>query len=398
MQRDLDWTTAKRLASVVVPEGLLLLAAMIIMQLGALQEALASLAPFAAYGVFAVGALLAWRFHRSQMLYTLALLALAELGLAHGASSQVITFLLPLNLVLLMLIPERGFLTPSGLVRGAVIVLQIPVALLAGRSERVTTLLEVRLLPQPQAPWTSLGDVVLAAFGAAFVVLLARALYRPNATGRGFLWALVASFLAVNTGVPYARTLYLATAGLILVIAIVETSYSMAYKDGLTGLPGRRAFDEAVARLAGRYAVAMADVDHFKRLNDEYGHDVGDQVLRMVAAKLGKVSGGARAFRYGGEEFAILFPRKAVEDVLLFLESTRQEIEDTAFKLRGPDRPPKKPKQPRKSGRRAKRVAVTVSIGVAEPESRQSNPLTVIDAADQALYRAKQAGRNRIET
>ena len=142
----------------------------------------------------------------------------------------------------------------------------------------------------------------------------------------------------------------------------------------------------------------MADVDHFKRLNDEYGHDVGDQVLRMVAAKLERVSGGGRAFRYGGEEFAILFPRRSVEDVLLFLESARQEIEDTRFKLRGPNRPHRKPKNARRGGRGAKRVTVTVSIGVAEPTGRQTNPLEVIDAADQALYRAKQAGRNRIET
>lgn len=397
MHWNTDSTAARRLAALFVPEGLLLLAAVILLQVDSLQEPLASFARFAAYGVFLVGALLAWRFHRNQLMLALVVLALADLGLASGASRQAIAFLLPVNLVLLILIPERGFLTPIGIARAVAILLQIPLVVLAGRSAWSVALLDTHLLPQPEVPWTALGDVALAATVAAFVVLLTRALFRPDATGRGFLWVLIASFLALNAGAPYARTFYLATAGLILVVTVIETSYSMAYRDGLTGLPARRALDEAVRRLGGRYTVAMVDVDHFKRLNDQYGHDVGDQVLRMVAAKLERVSGGGRAFRYGGEEFAILFPRKPVEDVLLFLESARQDIEDTKFKLRGTDRPRRKPKQPRTSGHRTKRVTVTVSIGVAEPTDGQVNPLAVIDAADQALYRAKQAGRNRIE-
>jgi diguanylate cyclase (GGDEF)-like protein len=393
----MDSTAARRLVALFVPEGLLLIAAVILLQIDSLQEPLAALANFAAYGVFLVGALLAWRFHRNQLLLALIVLALADLGLASAEARQAIAVLLPLNLVLLALVPERGFLTPIGIARVTGIVLQIPLVLLYGRSEHLTALLDTHLLPQPEVPWTSLSDVALVATMAGFVVLLTRALLKPDATGRGFLWVLVTSVLAFNAGEPYARTIYLATAGLILVVAIIETSYSLAYRDGLTGLPARRALDEALRRLGGQYTVAMADVDHFKRLNDDYGHDTGDQVLRMVAARLGKVSGGGRAFRYGGEEFAILFPRKSVEDVLLFLESARQEIEDTRFKLRGPNRPRRRPKDARKGGRGAKRVTVTVSIGVAQPSEGQTNPLEVIDAADQALYRAKQAGRNRIE-
>ena len=82
----------------------------------------------------------------------------------------------------------------------------------------------------------------------------------------------------------------------------------MAYDDELTGLPARRALNEALTRLRGVYTVAMVDIDHFKRFNDEHGHDVGDQLLRMVGARVGEVRGGGRAFRYGGEEFAVLFP------------------------------------------------------------------------------------------
>ncbi|MER3423211.1 MAG: GGDEF domain-containing protein, partial [Nitrospiraceae bacterium] len=77
---------------------------------------------------------------------------------------------------------------------------------------------------------------------------------------------------------------YFAAAGLVLTLAVLQTSYAMAYHDDLTGLPGRRALNETLLKLSGRYTIAMVDVDHFKTFNDQYGHDVGDQVLRMVAS------------------------------------------------------------------------------------------------------------------
>jgi len=125
-------------------------------------------------------------------------------------------------------------------------------------------------------------------------------------------------------------TFYLATAALILIVAVVEASYHMAYQDSLTGLPARRALNEALLRLGGDYTVAMLDVDHFKRINDHHGHDVGDQVLKMIAAKLAQVSGGGKAYRYGGEEFAVIFAGRGAEECLSDLEALRQTVEDTA--------------------------------------------------------------------
>jgi len=186
------------------------------------------------------------------------------------------------------------------------------------------------------------------------------------------------------------------TGGLILIGALMTTAYRMAYRDDLTGLPGRRALGEALLQLGSRYAVAMVDVDHFKRFNDTYGHDVGDQVLRMVAAKLGTVAGRGRAFRYGGEEFAILFPDTAAKEALPHLEAVRKAIEGSPFVLRAPGRPRKKPASSRPRTSAGKEVSVTVSIGVAERNDRRPDPEQVIKAADKALYRAKQAGRNRV--
>ena len=127
---------------------------------------------------------------------------------------------------------------------------------------------------------------------------------------------------------------YVASAAIILVVSIVETSYAMAYHDELTGLPSRRAFNDATLRLEAPYTVAAVDIDHFKSVNDTYGHDTGDEVLCMVAANLARVTGGGQAFRVGGEEFTILFPAKHAQEVMDHLENLRTAIEESPFRLR----------------------------------------------------------------
>jgi len=115
----------------------------------------------------------------------------------------------------------------------------------------------------------------------------------------------------------------------------------------------------------------------------------------MIGSTLTRTEGGGRPFRYGGEEFAVLFPGKSTEEALPYLQDLRETIEASVFIVRGGDRPKLKPKPVRSTGGR-KRVAITVSIGVAEPEEVGVEPDEVIRAADQALYHAKRTGRNRI--
>src|SRR3989441_13015310 len=105
----------------------------------------------------------------------------------------------------------------------------------------------------------------------------------------------------------------------------------MAYQDSLTGLPARRALNEALLRLGGHYTVAMLDVDHFKRINDHHGHDVGDQVLKMIAAKLAQVTGGGKAYRYGGEGVAGIFAGRGAEGRLSGLGGQRETGASTRF-------------------------------------------------------------------
>jgi PleD family two-component response regulator len=143
----------------------------------------------------------------------------------------------------------------------------------------------------------------------------------------------------------------------------------------------------------------MGDVDHFKKFNDTHGHDVGDQVLRLVAARLAEVGGGGRAFRYGGEEFTVLFPDTPLKDALPHLDAVRKSVEEYRMAIRGEDRPKsqRKGSKLRGDGTSDDTLSVTISIGAAEPKAGMK-PAEVIKAADEALYRAKQGGRNRVSS
>ncbi len=167
----------------------------------------------------------------------------------------------------------------------------------------------------------------------------------------------------------------------------LSSSYFLAYRDELTGLPSRRALYQTSLSLGRKYSVAMMDIDHFKKFNDTYGHDIGDQVLKLVASQLAKVKSGGRVFRYGGEEFTVIFPRKQAEQTLQELETLRQAIADYQMVIRQPVRVGKDGRKMKKSAN-TKSVSVTISIGVATRLPKQ-NFEQVMKAADKKLYQAK---------
>jgi diguanylate cyclase (GGDEF)-like protein len=396
-----------------LPEAPIIIAALLYTHTDWLQTVLGRLAPFYPYAVFGAGVLLGWRFHRSRLLFALLLLTLADRTLVHLVLGpglgrdrvvlQAIGVLLPLNLAALALTAERGVLTPPGLARFALILGQLALVAILDREApgATTALLHTQLLPQWLFAWSSLADPALLAFFVAGGLVAAAQLMAPTQAGRSFAWALIPAFVGLSTvrpGHAGFTTFYLATAALILIVAVVEASYHMAYQDSLTGLPARRALNEALLRLGGHYTVAMLDVDHFKRINDRHGHDVGDQVLKMIAAKLAQVGGGGKAYRYGGEEFATIFPGRSAEECLPDLEALRQTVEDTRFILRARFRSKKKKEKVLTDRGPGQRVPVTISIGVAERNDRHAKWDQVVKAADRALYRAKEGGRNQVQT
>ena len=397
----------KRLFSKLVPEVLILVAATLLVTMPSLRGTATGLATVFPFTVAAAALLLGWRFNRSRLVFAIALLALTEYLLLKGVEVprdrfyyQAMTFLLPINLALVALLPERGTLTPAGLIRWVLLGVQalVVVFLAQSFSSKGLGFLTTRLLPVRWTAWTPVSQPSIVAFLAIGALLFMAWLREPQSPVRGYFYALVAVFAALSWPAAGAgQEIWLATAGLILVIAVIEASYMMAYRDGLTELPGRRALNEALPRLSGQFTVAMVDVDHFKRFNDTYGHDAGDHVLRLVAARLAQSPGGGTAYRYGGEEFALVFPGKGQDECLPHLEELREIVETSRFTMRRRFRPRVKPKNDK--GRKTRPgITITVSIGVAERNHRNASPDQVVQAADKALYRAKEAGRNRVST
>jgi GGDEF domain-containing protein len=396
----------------LVPGGLLLALAAALVNSPVFARVVPSLG-FYYFAVFAAGLLLAWRFHSSRVLFSLLTLLLAhravdffsdgrlESGPGHAAI-LLACVLIPLNFAAFAYLRERGLVIAGIAPRAAILFFESVVVAVACRPENSALPLRGHVFQIP--PW------MVVPFATAVVVFVWRYVQARRPVEPAFAWSTAAAFIWLEFG-PVGRVAdaYVATSALILAASLIETSYVLAYHDELTGIRGRRAFNEALLSLDQQYAIAIVDIDHFKKFNDTYGHDIGDQVLCMVASRLAKVGGAGHAFRCGGEEFAIIFRNTSAKDALEHLESLRVDIERSMFKVRGLDRragartgEPDRRKPAKKKGAPAvanplNQLSVTVSIGVAEPSTRNRQPEQVIQAADQALYRAKERGRNRVE-
>jgi len=405
--------TKAALKSVFVPGGIILALAAIVLHGRWILPSPAGLS-FFYYSVFVAALALSLRFRSLRIIFGSVVLLLAHyalktkspgLHLVQGKMAfEAIALLVPLDFILLTFIPERNLTRKHFVGISAILFFQTTfVAVFARPDQPDWSWLHFSFIPSyhPHVP-----QPALLTFVVALGTLLWRVLRFGKAIDHGMFWSLLAVCMGLEAGgVSGQGTSYFAISGLILASSIVESSYSLAYRDELTGLHSRRAFNDATSGMRHPYAVAAVDIDHFKSINDTYGHDTGDQVLRLVASRLASVTGGGNAYRVGGEEFTILFPGRNSEEIFQHLEMLRMNIESCSFRLRrGEDRR----KTPREGERRAagksrvnKRansgaLSVTVSIGIAESRPRAAIE-KVIELADQALYTAKQSGRNRIE-
>ena len=412
--------TKATLKSLFVPGGIVLLGVALLFQTGWITVAPPVLS-FLYYSGFAAGLLLAWRFHSSRIFSALVILLLSEAAISSCATGRLpashaleaIAILVPLNFALVSIAEERGFAWSNLAPTFLLLFVQSSAIAVFLRSEQSSSPIPHRALRHVTVAFPLSGYAWLA-FTLAGTVLIVRFFIVRKPVEVALFWSLAAFFLGMRfaAGTAIAQA-YFAASAFILAASIVENSYLLAYHDELTTLPSRRAFNEAMLAFAAPSAIAMVDIDHFKKFNDTYGHDTGDQVLRLVASKLAGVGGGGRAYRYGGEEFAILFPGKTTDEVRNYLEQLRAEIESSSFRmrgsdrrhmLRGPDRRAQGAQTPKRrgAGRKTSRplgngaLSVTVSIGVASAQDG-SNSDAVVRAADKALYRAKDAGRNRVE-
>lgn len=179
----------------------------------------------------------------------------------------------------------------------------------------------------------------------------------------------------------------------------IDRLYTLSYMDALSGVPNRRAFDEAYAKAFAEkeatgtpLTLILIDIDHFKNFNDTYGHRIGDQAIRAVAKKLEKTLARYAPYRkelllsrYGGEEFAILCTGEAAPIAPVVAKACRADMEAYSFVIRDTNGHIHK-----------ESVQITISLGVALIQEGFTGAM-LLDAADSALYRAKQSGRNRVE-
>ena len=165
-----------------------------------------------------------------------------------------------------------------------------------------------------------------------------------------------------------------------------ETIYKMTIHDGLTGVPNRRYFEEFLERefaRAIRYerplSLSLFDIDHFKKTNDNFGHLAGDYVLRRLANTVSSVVRREECFaRYGGEEFGVIMPERGLDRAVRFAEKIRKIAEGTQFRFDDD------------------LIPVTVSVGVSTLDKTVKTQQELVRSADEALYRAKREGRNRV--
>ncbi len=341
------------------------------------------------------------RFSRSTVFFYALLIMAANLSLRLGLAASELAYallsaLLPLLLVIQTILPDRGILNAKAIPAYAALVLAgvFAVAVLATSPPWAAQLLLTDWVPPRYFDWTGQPQSVLIVTFAALYVMLTLATLKPSlylAAGFGVLLMLA---LQLHFGAEeFSLNVFSGVALLMCLYAIMQETWRMAYLDELTGLPARRALSERLQRIGGTYTIAMLDVDHFKKFNDNFGHDAGDAVLRMIASQMGKVQGGGLPYRYGGEEFTIVFNGKNREEAARHLENLRVEIAGKPFVIRHKER--RRGAQAAQSGGE-KSVKITVSIGFADSSSKEAAPWDVLKLADKALYRAKGKGRNCI--
>lgn len=360
--------------------------------------------------IFFTGMVLSYCFNRNRIFFTIVVLALCQLALVDlsaGLSGTLYfhvvyaftCLLLPINLLVFSLLKERGIFTPWGRKRFTLIFSQvILIAWVIGSGDGgFMKLIYWKIFPVNFLNSTSLPHISLLAFMATFIFFLTRQVLSKSSLEGTYIGVLFAMAAALHLKDNFsAMPVFFSAAGIMLLTAIMQDSYKKAYLDELTGLPARRALREEMLKLGRTYTIAMLDIDFFKKFNDKYGHDVGDEVLKMVASVMKVVAGGGKAFRYGGEEFTILFPGKRMDETIPHLDDLRVKISQRGFTPRGKDRPKNKPDQIKAGGNTARQLFITVSIGVAEKSEKHKTADEVIKAADSALYRAKEAGRNLV--
>ena len=348
-----------------------------------------SIVPYLFYAISALILWVSWHFNRNRFIFIILPLLLIYFGFVYLGGKRATdlflyaSMLYPLHLLLFLSLKERGLFSIWGILKIAFFVVEIAVILylVIYPNADFIALLKMKLFVISFYPLEDISIIIaiLVIFIMVALVLFNRYLLY-NSSFLVIAVTFYMGFYFIKTS--YAKELSLLAIGVTIFILLIRESYRLAFYDELTSLPGRRALVEDMAKLGMKYSLAMIDIDHFKKFNDTYGHDTGDEVLKMVASKLAEVGGGGKAYRYGGEEFVLLFPSREVDESYKHTDILRETIAKSPFIVR--------------NKQNSKTIYINISSGIVQKNSQDKDPFAVMKRADNALYKAKKAGRNQV--
>jgi len=369
---------------------------------------------FVPYWTFSIAAFLGYRFNLYKMIFisSFFLMGYTIFRNAGEPANSLVTTMPTVQLFMtatllsmsfLFLLPLKRLFGRDGIINLAAVFLPL-VGLSIGMKHWPLNFASFYAWQIPGVHLTNLPGttpVLVALFGLCRVANPDRYLKQLHKFAFFALWPVLYTFEKGSMSHFDLAVAFVASGGLLL-SGMIKIDWEKVYFDELTEIPNRRALNESLKVLGGKYTLAMIDIDHFKKFNDSYGHEEGDRVLRMVALHLDRESHG-RAYRYGGEEFTLIYDGKTPSEVTGEIDKIREMLADRPFHIRSSKRPKSVSKQKVKamraetssSSQQRKPVQVTVSIGVAS-SSEGPNTEEVIKVADQRLYQAKEKGRNRV--
>jgi diguanylate cyclase (GGDEF)-like protein len=402
----------KSILAVLFPGGLIFLIAVGFLRPQGLpiwlQQPIAALP----YIVLTFGLIFGWYFASSRMILSLLVLTLADRALVLFSTADadqavinqtviaITAFLIPLNLLAFSILKEDSLSTLRGLTRVTLVLIQ-PFLLLwlcLPDQHDLASSFTWEYIPSRYMEWTPIPQPALFAFAIALLLHVIRFTFHRDPLDGGAIWALCAIFVAYHASrYGWQSTNFFMAAGLILFVTLLQSFYQRTYRDELTGIPGRLAYDEAIAQLGKRFSVAVISIDQLTQYANTHGKSVSEQILKLVAPRVQTACSDGQVFRTTGEDLTVLFPGKSATETLGALETVRKTIEASSLFLRGPDRVWEKQREAQKTGSRDQTLPISLSIGVAEKVGDSATLTLVIKSAYRGLYEAKGVGGNVVK-
>ncbi|HXH86001.1 MAG TPA: GGDEF domain-containing protein, partial [Nitrospira sp.] len=313
---------------------------------------------------------------------------------------SITSFLLPLNLLTFSILKDNTTSTFRSAISLIVVLVQPFLVLWLCKPEQqdFAAVFQLTYVSWISTSWTRIPQAALLMLFVAGLVHLLRFTIKRDPFDGGSAWAITAVFLAFHgQQLGWPSTNCFATAELILFVSLIQSSYQRTYRDDLTGIAGRLAYEEATAQAGKQFALAVLSIDQLKTYAGTHGKSVAEQILKLVAPKVQANCLGGRVFRISGEELTLLFTNQSAVETLVALEQVRKAVETVTLYLRGRDRVWEDRRGTRSPCSKDRELPLSVSIGVAGKSEESATLNLVIKSAYRALYDAKAAGGNVVK-